>query len=497
VIDVETPGSAGFLLNRLTRDLFDTKRLARLEMLDAWYRGDPPLPLAYAAARDAVRAFHRNTRSNFAALLSEAPRERLRAEGIQTSSDGDATGDDEAWRIYRRARMALAMAEVHRLTFRFGLGFALVSPVDPSTGVPVVTAEDPRWVVSEQDPLQPWRTVAGLKVFRDSLAGRDYAYLFRPGRLDVAFREVKGRRQGDPARFSPASWDWDEELSRDLPAGLMPLIRFANLDEQAEFEPHLDLLGRINYMVLQRMTIATLQAFKQRAVKGVPAVDPKTNERIDYNDIFTADPGAIWALPETAEMWESQAVDLSGILASVKSDIQALAAVSRTPLSMFAPEGENQSAEGAASAKEGLIFKVEDRIDRLSPCWSAVMQACFLLLAEAAADDADREAALKRADLNGIDIIWAPAARASLSERASALAQAAAAGVPFRSRMIEFGGFTPERVNGMETERVEDAVFLQQQAMAQARATAAAAPAPAPQQAAQQSDRPEPADANA
>ena len=44
--------------------------------------------------------------------------------------------------------------------------------------------------------------------------------------------------------------------------------------------------------MLQRMTIATIQAFKQRAFKGLPKTDPDTGEEIDYDSIFTADPGA-------------------------------------------------------------------------------------------------------------------------------------------------------------------------------------------------------------
>lgn len=440
---------AGYWLKRLSDELHDEKRKARLELLDAWYRCDPPLPNVTAHAQNAYRMFVKLTRSNFCALIPEATRERMLVRGIRTSSDGDATGDAEAWRIWRRARMTLAAAEVHRLMLRFGTSYALVSPASPRTGVPVVTAEDPRYVVSEQDPTEPWVSLAGLKVFRDAVAGRDYAYLYRPGRVDVAFKETKSRGKDGPSRFSADSWSWDEEKTRDLPGGLMPLVRFANLDEQAEFEPHLDLLARINYMVLQRMMIATLQAFKQRAIKGVPVRDDKGQE-IDYNAIFTSDPDSLWVLPATAELWESGQVDLGGILSAVKADVQHLAAVSRTTLSMFAPEGENQSAEGAASAKEGLIFKTEDRIDRVTPCWSEVMRACFLWLG----DD-------ERADLNGIDVIWAPPQRASLAERASSLAQAKAGDVPFRTRMIEFGGFGPEQVDRMEQERLDDALFLQ------------------------------------
>lgn len=481
-IDIKTPESRGWWVQRLSKDLHDPKRLARLKLLDDWFNCEPPLPAGYGGARDSIKAFHRHTRSAFAALIPEAVRERMRPDGVQTSSDGDSTGDAEAWRLWRRARLSLVQADVHRLMLRFGVAYALASPVDPATGAPVATAEDPRYVVSEQDPLQPWKTIAGLKMFRDPVRGQDLAFLYRPGRLDVAFRDTQRAHKTNTPRFAAETWAWDEERSGDLPDGLMPLQRFANLDELAEFEPHLDLLARINYMVLQRMTIATLQAFKQRAVKGVPVTD-KDGRRIDYNDIFSADPGALWLLPATAEMWESGQVDMRGVLESTKADVQHLAAVSRTTLSMFAPEGENQSAEGAASAKEGLIFKCEDRIDRVTPCWSAFMQSCFILQADAlrrAGKIEEAAAAMKRADLNGIDIIWAAPQRASLMERANALAAAKAGEVPFRTRMIEFGGFSPERVTEMESEREDELFFAARLAGVQAVASGPVTPTEEP-----------------
>jgi hypothetical protein len=82
-----------------------------------------------------------------------------------------------------------------------------------------------------------------------------------------------------------------------------------NRNGVGEFEPHLDVLDRINHMILQRMVIATMQAFRQRAIKGdtedMPDKDPETGEEIDYDDIFAADPGALWRLPKVRDMWES------------------------------------------------------------------------------------------------------------------------------------------------------------------------------------------------
>ena len=437
-----TEVGAGWWMQRLAVDLYHQDRRRRLDELEAWHAGSPPLPGAPAAARDAVKEFQRHSRSNFFALIEEAVRERQRVRGLRTSVDDDATGDGEAWALWEDMNLPVVSADVHRLKARFGVAYALVSPPkDDAPGIPVVTFEDPRWCVASPEPDRPWRLRSGLKVLHDDVEQRTKAFLYRPGRVDVAWVEAKSK---DAARFNPATWQWDTELTRVFAdPDLMPLVLFENLDGVGEAEPHLDLLRRINFMVLQRLTIAVLQAFKQRAVKGVPVKDDQGNA-IDYDNIFSADPAALWLMPATAEIWESGQVDLSGILESVKDDVRTLSAVSRTPLPMLDPTSGNQSAEGAAASREGLVFKVEDRNSRDQQGWAQVVSAAYRWLGR---------------DAGRVSVIWAPPQRASLAERGSALSQAAAAGVPFRTRMIEFGEFDPADVDRMEQEREDDLVF--------------------------------------
>lgn len=456
-IDIETkppadsPASetgAGWWLNRLSKQLWDKERRDRLDMLDKWHSGEPELPGVPAAAKTAVREFHEHSSTNFALLICEAVRERQRIRGLRTGSDDDATGDSEAFRLWLDMGMPLVSADVHRLKARFGTAYALVEPPSQDNpGVPVATAEDPRWCVAELDPKRAWKPRAAVKWLHDPVREETRAYLYRPGRVDVAYVSARAR---DAARFNAQTWSWDERASGPLvdatgtvAADLMPLSPFEALDGKGEFEQHLRLLRRINFTVLQQLTIAVLQAFKQRAVKGVPDKDD-SGKPIDYNDIFSADPAALWLLPATAELWESGQVDLSGILEMAEKYIRQLAAVSRTPLPMFDPTSGSQSAEGAAFAREGLVFKVEDRNARDGQVWPDFMRNAYRWLGR---------------DVGRVQVIWAPPQRASLAERASSLSQASAAGVPFRTRMIEFGEFDPGDVDRMEMEREDDLVF--------------------------------------
>lgn len=449
-IDVKTPQSAGWWLERLSQKLTDKKRQARLELLNDWFVGDPPLPVGAENSREAYQAFQRSARSNFAELVVEALRERMTPVGIRTSADGDETGDAEAWRIWQRAGLEVEAAEVHRTALSLGDAYVIVGPVDPDSGVPVITAEDPRQVVTEHDPLQQRRVVAALKMFYDDLAERELAYLYLPGRVYVA--EHLGKRGTVVVtRFNGRSWSWDEDKGgadgQELPDGMMPVIRFRNSRGVGEFEPHLDLLARINTGILNRMTIAVMQAFRQRAAKNLPETDSAGNV-IDYSEIFAADPGALWQLPEGVEMWESQQTDLTPILSAVKDDVQHLAAVTRTPMHMLMPAGDNQSAEGASLQREGLTFKADDRIARFTPGWSQVMATAFRWMN-------DKE----RADLNALNVLWKPPERLSLAERADASVKAKADDVPWRTRMTKIWGFSPDEVDRMAAERASDAVL--------------------------------------
>ena len=220
------------------------------------------------------------------------------------------------------------------------------------------------------------------------------------------------------------------------------------MDERGEFEPYLDIIDRINHMILQRLVIATTQAFRQRVLKGdFPTHDQDGNE-IDYNGIFESQAGSLWMVPENADVMELGQADMNGILMAVRADIQDFAAVTRTPMHYLNPEGANGSAEGAALAREGLVFKAEDRIARATSGWSKVMSLMFRWLG-------DQE----RANLLDLEPIWKPAERYSLAERADANSKFQ--DIPFRSRMSLIGQFSPAEVAQMEVERAGEQLLIE------------------------------------
>lgn len=484
-IDIAVPQSPGWWMARLSTKLLG--RRDRLNRLANYYQGDPPLPEGAENAKTAYAAFQKKARTNFAELIVEALRERCVQSGFRTGAAGDEDGDAVAWALWKNAGLPVEMADVTESMFALGDAYVIVG-LDADDEL-VVTGEDPRQVVTEHDPRQQRKVLAALKMFHDDVAGRDFAYLYLPGVRYVASREMKQPNQTGQ-QFNPVAWDWDTALGgvagEELPHNVIPVVRFRNKRGVGEFETHTDLLDRINHMLLQRMVIATMQAFRQRAVKGdLPDRDAE-GKLIDYDELLSADPGALWRLPEAVELWESGQVDLTPILSSVKDDVLHLAAVTRTPLHMFTPDAAAQgSAEGASLQREGLVFKAEDRIERISVSAATVLSLMFLFTGDE-----------QRAKISDIEVMWRPAERFSLAERASAAVQAATAGVPWRTRMVSIMQFSPQDMTRMEAERAEDELLAAARAAAQQANTPAPAdntPAGNPQQ--QPAKQPAPANA--
>ncbi|MFG1872137.1 phage portal protein [Micromonospora arborensis] len=481
MIDVRERESPGWWLQRQFRRLSNPQRRRRLQKLYDWQHGNAPLPDGTEYAKEAFRSFLRQSRTNFAELLTSSVSERMVPVGFRTAADGDETGDQTAVDLWERAGMDVRAADLHDLMLSMGEAYVIVGDIDDETGAPVVSAEDPRWMIGEPDPLMGWRCLAALKVVHDDMDEVDRAYLYLPGKVYAATRP---NRYGDsptggdgwspqsyggsmqrpnafgPApvmHFDPRAWSWDEERGgsegQTLRHSRMPVVRFEAKDGMGVFETHLDLLSRITNVILQRTVVTTMQAFRQRAIKGLPnrypEGHPQAGQEIDYTDVFSMDPAALWQIPATAEIWESGQANLEPILSAIKDDITQLAAVSKTPIHALMPAGQNQSAEGASMQREGLVEKVSNQIKRTSHPWAWVMSLAFEQLGDH-----------RRADLAKLRVQWRSPERLSLQERADAASKAQ--DIPWRSRMLYIWEFPPAVVERMASERADEMLFQAQ-----------------------------------
>lgn len=500
MIDTSVPLSPGWWLKRGFAELTERRRQARLTDLRNRFDGMPPVPNPAEAAREAYRSFQKKAHTNFESMIVGALSNRTRVDGFATAVDSDVSGDAEVGALFERTGGRLWTSEVHDWCFLYGESYAVVGPMDEATGAPIVTAEDPRWMVGLPDPTNRNRLRAALKLRTDDITGEQLAYLYMPGgpgypraRVLVARNTMSSswltpsslQQVGSPwvpttfanlgdwrapapslsgygpnLPFVDQMWEWDPSRSGDLPHAHIPVVRYDNKDGAGEYEKHIDLLDRIAQEILNRMTIAVMQAFRQRAVKGLKTTDPTTGKEIDYSQIFVADPAAIWQLPADVEIWESGITDTRPLLEAIRDDVRDLGAATDTPLYMMSPAGQNQSAEGANMQREGLVHKAEDRHDRIGYRHAQTMA---LILHAAGMSD--------RADVNKLRTLWAPAARLSLAERADA-ASKAGADLPRRHRLIYIWNLSPSQADQAMSEWEEEQFAL---AVAAGRAAAVAA----------------------
>lgn len=433
---------------RLTELL--AERLTRIAPLRARLASRGPLPEGAEGLRDAYRAFQRKSRTNFAELVVNATADRMHPSSLLVAGGG-TSDDDTARSVWDTNRMDLVAPDTYRDMLGVGCGYQMVTRSSRS-GRAVITQERPEVCITWPDPAQPTVAMAGLTIRYDPLSGTDRTILFlpeaEPGDGGDLYSWTRPHAKGNetlPLAGAGGTGTWiPERTGESYP--WVPIVPFENADGVGEFERHTDVLDRINYVVLQRLVIIAMQAYRQRATKGdLPETDEAGNV-IDYGELFRPGAGALWHLPPGVELWESQTTDISGILAAAKDDIRDLSAVTRTPLASLLPDGGNQSAEGAVFAREGLIFKVGDRIARAQSAQQQIM--AFALAVEADALDAD---------LPRIVVDFAPPERVSLAEKADASSKAT--DIPWRTRMSSIWGFDGDTIDRMEAERAQDALL--------------------------------------
>jgi hypothetical protein len=456
---VGTAGTPEWWMQTLARRLLDRNRVLRLATLEAYRSGCPPLPYLAPSERKGFYSFHRVSRSNFARTIVNSRVERMRIRSIRTAAANDDSGDQVAWKYFTRNGLDIAAADVHSDMETFSEGYVRVG-LD-ADGQPIALRRDPRFCITAQDPLNSQTTIAAFELVWDEYTGRDYAYLWLPGEQWVADRPratrppqyglsgittTAARRFGywwprlsfdagsftmrpDAATVSEGERD-GRPYSQSYESQRVPVERFDNRDGVGVFEEHLDLLDRINHTIMQRVVIAAVQAYKQRALKQdqpasgaavdrLPETNPETGEPIDWDEIFQPGPDALWKLPPGVSIWESTETNLQPVLQAATDDIKHLSSVTATPLPLMSDD-TNASAEAAQLRREGLVFAVEDADAIAGRHWANVLSMMFEF-----ADEADRfdGAGKDRADVGQIVIDWYPAERFSLAEKAQADSQ--------------------------------------------------------------------------
>ena len=415
-------------------------RAPYIALMRRYRSGDAPLPEMGRNLRASWEAFQRKSRANWGGFAVEARADRIVFAGVTVG--GSVTSEEAlaAAKIVRDNRLEVGFAAAVDDCLSTGYGYLVVGT--GADGKARVTAEPPESIIVEQDPIQTWRGVAALKVVRGDDMDRAHVWadgdmheFVRPsGVYGLASLRTSGGWQyaGKPGTYGTFPV-FELEAAKGTTA--VPSVSWAG--GLSMLDGHTDLIDRINHGVLMRLVTMAMQAFRQRGLRmrdgeRLPEKDEAGNV-IDWAQVFEPAPGALWELPPEIEgIWESQQTSAADLLAAVKDDLRTFGALTSTPLPGVASDGENQSAEGARSGKEGLAVKASKFLRRVRPVFDGALVAA--LRAEGfPADDT-------------VEVRFEPTDRITLAEKMDAASKASAAGMSLPIVQREILGWSPDTI---------------------------------------------------
>jgi hypothetical protein len=417
----------------------------RTRLLRSYMDGNAPLPEAGPNTRESWKRFQRESRTNWGLLILEAVTDRIVKKGILVNGDSQSDVARQAQRIWRDNRMDHVFQE----WLRDGLALrqSFFTCWQGEDGRAVITSDSPDTMCVAADPLQPWRVRAALRCWRDLDMEKDFAlvmaedslqYFSRPARVEDKF--LTGMVQGD----------WRPNDGPVAAASKPPVAVYNNPGGMGEYEPHLDVINRINNGILERRVIQAMEAFRQRALKskaergGLPKKDGDGND-IPWGDIFAPAPGALWDLPPDVDIWESSPTDIRPLLEGSKDDIRQLSAVSRTPLPILMPDNTNTSAAGAISAETGYISKCGTRLAEAKVGVEAILVKAL-----------EVEGVEGLEDLT-VSVEFEPVERVSTAEKYQAAGQAKAI-LSSKSIQRDILGWGPDEIRQDAIDRADEAL---------------------------------------
>lgn len=447
----KTSGTPEWWLLRLGKRLSEDHN--RFDRLQAYWRGQPPMPFGNQRMREAYRRLQRMSRTNFGVLIAEAVLERMKLVGFRAGPDSTEDADMEAWGWWQANGLDADSGLVHRAAVVLSRAYVIVGDDPETEGQPLVTVEDPRQVIHESHPTNRRKVIAALKTWWDDVAGAQLAVLYLPDEVHY-FRTRAGLNRNVDTEQLWATASWEPDVSDEFPDGIaentlgeVPVVPFINRPDMSgegmgEFEDVIDILDRINTEILDRMVISSMQAYRQRWAKGIKMTDE------DGNDTSNFDPGAdlLWAVEdESAQFGQFDPTDLTPIIKAIESDVQYLSAITRTPPHYILAGIVNASGDALSVAETGLVSKLLERETEFGESWERV----YRLAAKTQGRDVGPEC----------EVLWRDPQFRSLTEMASASVQLKAADVPWRTRMRKLD-MTPAEIDRMEVERHQDAMVM-------------------------------------
>lgn len=397
------PGGDGWTLGRLARDLGRRIPLYCFQKLMVTGRESiPTTSIPRGIDQRAFPIYKRYTRMgslNMADTIVKAVTDRQHPNGFRTKGN-TIQRSTEADDLSDRCGLWDTCDRVSDDVAKYGSGYLMVGLDNGETSIAYLSPwacnmneDESAGCIYSHDPVRGAERLLLLRLVTAEDGSHDIYYRIAERAHDertlvMPTDDDEVKRIGDtydtdaPEYWNPGTdWEWVGEpitqgMGYALACGHIPLFRCGPEGFVSQISPHIPTILRINQGIFDRMCIVTMQAFRQRGVKGLKTTtyrkeDPQVRaglkregEPIDYDSLFAMSPAALWLLPENCEVWESQVTDFRPFLEAESNDIKHLATASRTPVDVLSPDVAG-SAAGANLKHENLIAKVNKLNQRI------------------------------------------------------------------------------------------------------------------------------------
>lgn len=456
-------------VKRLSKEL--TRRQKRHGLVERYYEGSCPLPLAVRQARmtKAYRYLMPMAEASWGTLIVDSVLDRLEVTGITT---GAKEIDKRLWEVWQSNQMDAESMLAHTNALIDGRVFAYSWPGEDSAAddPPEWTFDDSTQMIVQYAEGSHTRRVAAMRRWIDEDDGYPYATLYR---REATYRFIGQKDYGwdDGIVWEMRHLPGDENWPVENPYDIVPVVELAVNRRlgpgsfgraRGEYEHCIGLLDRINLLTFLGLVVAVWMGFPLRGVIGDKILRDDDDKIIPP---FDADADGVFQLenPE-AKIAEFKAADRKNL--SVYAELDQLAVITKSPRHYFPLEQgmTNISADAIRASEGGLHAKVNGKHKPfLGESWLDMFRISGKQLGSAIEVPATSQ------------VQWADVESRSLAERADAFAKLT--DLPWAARAELALNATADQIARWQADRASDPLSILASAAA---APPATAPMPAP-----------------
>lgn len=438
--------------------LFDAliARAKQTDILERYYAGLHPLPeppqkmAAYKEAIDAFSSLSKMGITNYVKLVADAPAERLRVTGFQFGKPENRQSDAKAWEIWQRNHLDADSGTVQHKAIVTGQSYAMTAKSDDDLAV--ITPEHPSQVIVAYQPGSYRERSAGFKAWIDDDVKQLRAMLIL--RDESAVWKWTADIPSSTTSDHPNWQQWQPDTDESWPIANwvdddVPIVEFrANPDLRpapfgggtGEFANVLAIQDRVNKTVFDRLVTAEFQAFRQRWAVGWTPDNP--------GDVIKASMSRLLSFEdENVKVGEFGQADFTMFIKAVESDVQAMAAITRTPAFYTLGSIANISADALTALQSGLIAKTEAHRDNFGESWEEVLRLSLEI-----------EGDPRAADQSSM-VLWRDIEHRTWAERADAVLKISTLGIPREALWAMLPNVTPQDIEAWKFQTAEQTLL--------------------------------------